>query len=85
MTNSRLLRVTALGLSKVLHSQPLDVAHAARMADRIVELTGPGAAPDQSAEVLRLRAVLESLSAKCPEGLGLQLLIRTSLEDVHGT
>lgn len=46
MTNS-LLRITALGLSKVLHSQPLDVAHAARMADRIVELTGPGAAPVQ--------------------------------------
>jgi len=38
-----------------------------------------GAAPDQSAEVLRLRAALESISAKCPEGLGLQLLIKNTL------
>lgn len=37
--DERLLRITALSLSKILHSQPLDVAYAARTADRIVELT----------------------------------------------
>ena len=41
---SSVVRITALGLSKVLHSQPLAVEHAARMADRLVVLTA-GAAP----------------------------------------
>lgn len=37
MIEQKVAKITAIGLSKVLHSTPLDVAHAARMADRVVE------------------------------------------------
>lgn len=49
---NNLLRITALGLSKILHSQPLDAAHAGIMANRIVELTGTAAPVQLSDEQL---------------------------------